>query len=400
MTVWIQNPFDNLPCEGYRKQRYWLMAEAFVRAGHSVVLWTSDFSHGAKAPRKILDPDLAQRCGFTLRLIPTRPYARNVGLCRILSHRAYARTWERLAIEQSEQSNNSPSLIISSTPHLSAAAAAMRLGRHFGAKVVIDMMDAWPETFVRLAPRGLQWLAALLLTPLSRLAHRLYREADFVTGVCERYRALTRRNDYYLAYHGMQITDPPLNTATPPSNAASLPPLKIGNCQSATEPKLRLVYAGHVGKTYDLATVFRAIAENPDFTLDLAGRWTGPVPARVTVHGYLGQEELQQLLASCDIGIIPMNPDSWVGVPYKFCDYAQAGLGIVSSLGGESSALLERYACGVPYRPGDSRSLASAIRAAARLDRTAARKLCAEVLDATQIYPAYVKTVIAASAGR
>ena len=50
MTVWIQNPFDNLPCEGYRKQRYWLMAEAFARAGHSVVLWTSDFSHGAKAP--------------------------------------------------------------------------------------------------------------------------------------------------------------------------------------------------------------------------------------------------------------------------------------------------------------------------------------------------------------
>ena len=45
MTVWIQNPFDNLPQEGFRKQRYWLMAEAFVRAGHDVVYWTSDFSH-------------------------------------------------------------------------------------------------------------------------------------------------------------------------------------------------------------------------------------------------------------------------------------------------------------------------------------------------------------------
>ena len=390
MTVWIQNPFDNLPCEGYRKQRYWLMAEAFVRAGHSVVLWTSDFSHGAKAPRKLLDPDLAQRCGFTLRLIPTRPYAHNVGLARILSHRAYASTWFRLAIEQSEQSNNSPSLIISSTPTLSAAAAALKLGRHFGAKVVIDVMDAWPETFVRLAPHGLQWLAALLLSPLTRLARRLYREADFVTGVCERYRALTGRDDYYLAYHGVQI-------ATPLTGSTTLPPSKIGNCQSTIESKIRLVYAGHVGKTYDLKTVFRAVEENEDFTLDLAGRWTGPVPARVTVHGYLGQDELQKLLASCDVGIIPMNPDSWVGVPYKFCDYAQAGLRIVSSLGGESAALLERYACGVSYRPGDSRSLANAIRAAARLDRTAARKLCAEVLDANLIYPAYVKALTSAS---
>ena len=383
MTVWIQNPFDNLPCEGYRKQRYWLMAEAFVRAGHSVVLWTSDFSHGAKASRKILDPDLAQRCGFTLRLIPTRPYAHNIGLDRILSHRAYARTWFRLALSQPSQPSH-PSLIISSTPTLSAAAAALRLGRHFGAKVAVDVMDAWPETFVRLAPCGLRWLASLLLFPLTRLARRLYREADFVTGVCERYRTLTGRPDYYLAYHGVQ--------AAPSSNTASHS-LKIGDCQSTAEPMIRLVYAGHVGKTYDLETVFRAVEENADFTLDLAGRWTGPVPARVTAHGYLGQDELQKLLASCDIGIIPMNPDSWVGVPYKFCDYAQAGLSIVSSLGGESAALLERYACGVSYRPGDSRSLANAIRAAARLDRTAARKLCAEVLDAAQIYPAYVKTL-------
>ena len=84
MTVWIQNPFDNLPCEGYRKQRYWLMAEAFARAGHSVVLWTSDFSHGAKAPRLILDSDLAQRCGFTLAGEETDG---SVKVARLVKHR-------------------------------------------------------------------------------------------------------------------------------------------------------------------------------------------------------------------------------------------------------------------------------------------------------------------------
>ena len=51
MTVWIVNPFDNLPLEGYRPQRYWLMAQAFAAAGHDVVYWTSDFSHANKAPR-------------------------------------------------------------------------------------------------------------------------------------------------------------------------------------------------------------------------------------------------------------------------------------------------------------------------------------------------------------
>ena len=33
MTVWIENPFDNLPREGSRPLRFWLMARAFVQAG-------------------------------------------------------------------------------------------------------------------------------------------------------------------------------------------------------------------------------------------------------------------------------------------------------------------------------------------------------------------------------
>ena len=87
MRVWIENPFDNLPCEGFRPQRYWLMAEAFARAGHDVTLWTSDFSHATKAPRSI-SPFSAP---FRLKLVKTPPYRSNVSLSRILSHRAYAK---------------------------------------------------------------------------------------------------------------------------------------------------------------------------------------------------------------------------------------------------------------------------------------------------------------------
>ena len=53
MTVWIINPFDNLPMEGFRPQRYWLMARAFAKAGHKVTYWTSDFSHAFKRRRDL-----------------------------------------------------------------------------------------------------------------------------------------------------------------------------------------------------------------------------------------------------------------------------------------------------------------------------------------------------------
>ena len=97
MVVWIQNPFDNLPSEGYRKQRYWLMCEAFARAGHQVVFWTSSFSHAKKTKRE--EGRGKREEGIEVRFIPTLPYPKNVCFARIQSHRAYAKEWLRLALD-------------------------------------------------------------------------------------------------------------------------------------------------------------------------------------------------------------------------------------------------------------------------------------------------------------
>ena len=369
MRVWIQNPFDNLPCEGYRKQRFWMMAEAFAAAGHEVILWTSDFSHAKKGMRDLGSGIGGQ--GFEVRLVPTLPYAKNVSLARVRSHRAYAREWVRLARAEAKM----PDIVISSLPSLSAADAAISLGREFGAKVVVDVMDAWPETFERLAPACLRWAVRILLFRLRAMARRIYREADLVTGVCDRYRELSGRADYHLAYHGVEIGEDRMGEG--------------GDGRS-----IRLVYAGSLGRTYDLDTVLKAVEANADFTLDIAGRWDREVPPRVHAHGYLGQSELHELLCACDVGIIPMTADSWVGIPYKLCDYAKAGLRVVSSLGGESAAFLEKYRCGATYRSGDPASLTAAIRKAATLDRRASRRMCETEFDARRIYAGYVDRVV------
>ena len=386
MTVWIQNPFDNLPSEGYRKQRYWMMCEAFVRAGHDVVFWTSSFSHAKKKYRGL--EGLGGLESFEVRLIQTRPYSKNVALARIRSHRDYACEWLKTVSELPNFPNipNVPNLIVSSTPTLSAAAVALDLGRTFGAKVVVDVMDAWPETFERLAPKGFGWMARPFLAGMYRTARRIYREADLMTGVCERYRELTGRGDYHLAYHGIDLgPHAPVPCPRPHD----------------TTRRVRLAYAGNLGKTYDLATVVKAVERNPDFELDVAGFGEfGSACPRVRFHGLLSEQDLQALLGRCDVGIVPMRPDSWVGVPYKFCDYAQAGLAIVSSLGGESSALLEKYGCGATYDAGDVSSLTAAIRKARTLGRGASRAMCEAEFDATKIYDAYVSRVLRIVRGR
>jgi len=377
VRIWIENPFDNLPAEGFRPQRYWLMAEAFARAGHDVVLWTADFNHTTKARRNLRAPaDIP----FALELVHEPPYASNVSLRRMLSHWRYSREWERIATAYARK-NGAPDAIIASTPPLSACAAARRMARRFGAKFVVDVMDAWPETFERVAPRWALW-------PLRAVAGANYRGADLVTVVADRYIDLVKGYGYSgevrRFYHGISLG---------------------GRPPAERDGALALAYIGNLGRTYDLTTVVRAIAELPDATLDIAGRGDGEAPLRrlvaelglgerVRFRGYLGEGDMTALLSKCSVGIVPMASDSFVGVPYKLCDYAKSGLAIVSSLGGESAKLLAKHGAGALYRPGDAASL---VRALASLDAAAcganARRMAEEELDSSAIYDAYVVAV-------
>lgn len=413
MRVWIENPFDTLPLEGGRPLRFWLMAAAFARAGHEVVYWTSDFNHITKRKRAFAcDGEGGSRGGaearreedsrggaaarmedvpFAVELIPTKPYAKNVSLARVRSHRAYAAAWERRA-RAVAAAGGAPDVIIVSTPPLATGAVAIRLARSFGAKLVVDVMDDWPGTFYRLLPRGAQGLGRLLFAPMHRAARRLYRAADRITTVAARYEELVRACGATAPvkrfYHGIQLG---------PRAGARAP---------AAHGGLRLVYIGNLGCTYDLTTILAAMdALPPEVTLDIAGNGAQfadlqrRANARIRVHGVLGRQPLAALLARCDVGLVPMAADSCVGIPYKFGDYAAAGLAIASTLGGESGRLLARYGAGFAYRGGDAASLAALVRRLLAEPQTlaraqaAARRMAEDEFDADTIYAAYVAAV-------
>ena len=376
MKVFVHSPFDNLPCEGFRKQRYWLMAEAFAAAGHDVSYFTSDFNHGTKRRRAAVPGTVD---GIDVHLVHAPPYSKNVSLRRALSHVAYARRLERAALQCAK-----PDVVVSAVPTLGAASAAMRVARRAGARFVLDVQDAWPETFYRLLPRGFSWLGRLLLAPMHHEAKRLYREADVVTGVSERYRALTGRSDFFVAYHGIEA----------PEEAPSALPRRSG----------AIVYAGNLGSGYDLETVLEAVRREKSLSLDIAG--AGPREAalrksaadlvaegRVKFHGYLPGDKLGALLRTSSVGVIPMRDDSWVGLPYKLCDYLAAGLPVASSLHGECGDLLARERVGCTYDFGSCESFLEAVKRISDSGIAGAVRL-PESLDASRIYAEYVRRVV------
>lgn len=307
MKVWIHSAFDNLPCEGFRKQRFWLMAEAFVRAGHEVTYWTGDFNHGTKSKRIFsADPGMP---GITVKILPVTAYAKNVSLKRVASHLRYAAEWMKAGTEEARRQR--PDLIIAACPTIGVAAAALRIAREFSAVSAVDIMDAWPETFERLAPKPLRIAVRAALWPLKRRIRRVYRGSDIVSGVSERYAGLTGRGDYRLAYHGVE-------------NALALAPWP-GRANDSADAEIRLAYVGNLGNGYDLGTVFGGMEElrkrGMEVSLTVAGRgpmeetYRSTAPAGVRFAGYLAEPELEKLLAGSDIGVVPLGDESWVGLP-------------------------------------------------------------------------------------
>ena len=379
MTVWIENPFDNLPAEGFRPQRYWLMAEAFAKAGHDVTLWTSDFSHAKKAPRTLSKIEAP----FRLKLVKTPPYSGNVSFKRIASHRTYAANWLADARAEAKESGK-PDIIVLSMPPLSTADAALAMKKEFGAKIVVDVMDAWPETFERIFPAPLKFLSAIALLPLRRAAKRAYRGADLVTGVCDAYGDIARASgarEYVRFYHGIDTS-------------------KASGANAQRRP-LSFVYAGNFGRGYDLSAAIKAVLENEDATLDIAGagereaEWKALAAhsPRIRFHGYLSGDELDKLLDSASIGIIPLSDDTFVGLPYKLGDYAVHNLLMVTSLRGECAAILEKHNAGAVY---DAKDPSSFIAAAKKVQASTPdfTSLLSE-LDAEKIYADYVDRICA-----
>jgi glycosyltransferase involved in cell wall biosynthesis len=241
MTIWINNPFDFLPGEGARLQRYGLLCRALAQAGHHVVWWTSDWNHLEKVRREVkcanagigecansgmrecanegmrecanagmrecanagmrecanagmrecANAGIGECANGTprrgaadpeIRLIKTLPYFKNVGLRRLISHWLYAKRWERMAVAESEH----PDLILCSAPPLSTGWVMRRLCKRLKCTGVIDVMDLWPETFERVAPAWMLW-------PLRWMAKRVYQGADGISAVGDSYLEVVKR---------------------------------------------------------------------------------------------------------------------------------------------------------------------------------------------------------------
>jgi glycosyltransferase involved in cell wall biosynthesis len=398
MTIWLLCAYGPIPGEHWRDHRYAIIGNALAAAGHDVIWWTANFSHHFKRFRSAHWKDLRVEERFSVRLVPTSSYSRNISFGRLRFELLFAwRTYWR-ALGESR-----PDCIMVTDPPQVVGRISVWLGRRFRCPVIFDAIDLWPELFSLALPPRLRAWAPALFSPLYLLRGRNYSHAAAVISLCETYRRVVLRHipaprqiTSMTIFNGIDVAQ----FRESMQRIGKLPGLPV-----KSSGEIWAIYAGSLGVNYDLPTVMEAAAllERRGASMRIVVAGEGPLAAtlkafirerslnNLTYLGSLSPDDLALVYKQCDVGICPYGPLSNVAMPDKAYDYMAAGLPFVNSLKGELADYIHTQGIGLPYRAGDASSLADSLEAIAdnpsfRHEMAARSRDCAMQFDRRSEY--------------
>jgi glycosyltransferase involved in cell wall biosynthesis len=403
MIIWIINPFDPLPGEIIHPWRYWSLAKVLKEKGHNVIWWSSSFNHYDKKQRdinKINDKE------FEIRIIKTRPYKKNISLARLVNHRQFAKNFFLTAKDLLNKGELiPPDKYIVSIPPLQISQAVFQLRKIWGGKVILDIQDAWPETFYRFIPGGdkiRKSLGPIVFAPWFQQARRAYAQTNAISGVAKKYidLALGKRN---------QIP----SLVVPIGISLSLIDKYLPKKRELI-PLIKFIYLGSMSDNYDLESIVHAtntlVSKGYELQVLIVGK--GPkenslkklisslkLTSTIKLMGYLKFSDMVQILHQSHVALNTIYPSSYIALPNKIGDYTGAGLPIINSISGELNDLLEKYHAGIFYNAGDIGSLMKAMQfyldnqEIILIQGENSRKLAEDLFDRDKNYPIFAEFI-------
>ena len=343
--------------------RYHSIACMAKNCGISVEVITSRFYHTQKRCRNEANIDVP----YKATLIEEGSYKKNVSVARILAHQRFAAN-----VIKYLSGRKPPDVIYLFVPPAGLAEKVTRFSNERNIRVIIDVLDLWPEAFGMILPKA---IATPLLYPMKHSVEYAYRNADAVIAVSDTYtRLAAQKNRKCRSGHSVFIGTDLHNFDAAAEGAQPL------------EGKLRpitMAYIGMLGHSYDLSSVMDAMEllrrQNVD-EVELLVIGDGPLREKfekyaqqlnlpVRFIGRLPYEEMVKKLVRCDIGINVLIGGSAATIINKHADYAAAGIPIINvQKNQEFGELLLSYNAGFSSMPGDTGSLAESIRKLAQDD--------------------------------
>lgn len=330
--------------------RPYMVARYFDEAGLRPLILTMGFSHVHKRPLGSPEPGVIH--------VPVPPYHRNISLKRIFSHLVFSlRAGRQLRAI-------GPKIIYVCCPPNASAYAAYRAAKAIGAKLIVDVLDVWPEAMP--FPAKLKAILNATVFPFwRRLRDTAIRRADYA--LCESALFLDKMGPAGARCQVVYLSH-------------DRKPLDLTHIQVPEQDTLRIVYLGnisHIGDFDSLVSICAEIkryrvhvdiigdGERREYLLDQLERRG----IAYTYHGVVYDEGIKQpILAASDFGFNGYKDQTAVALSYKSIEYFSKAVPLINSAKPDTWDIVARAQAGVNFCASAPEAAAQAIDA---LDREA-----------------------------
>lgn len=300
---------------------------------------------------------------------------RNSGSSRLVAMIQFAMRVAVLALRRPSRVSR-PDIILGSSPHPFAAAAALFLARRFRVPFVLEVRDVWPASIVELGKASAAHPMMRLLSGLERI---LYRGADLIVSPLDQLKLRVAESvgaaapAVIHAPNGVQMARFDLKVSAIDIGA----PFVIAYAGAHGPPNSLedLVYAAdHLperinGRVWQIRTVGTGVAWSDLNNMAKQCRY----PERIQLQGPVSRTEVPRFLQSADVLVLPGRDTDLYRYgfsPNKLAEYMASGKPVVTAIRADSNPVIASGS-GMNVIGEDPAALAAAIVSILSLDSNA-----------------------------
>ncbi len=363
MTIWLVYPYTTLPQEQWREYRCHYLAQSLNEKGHHVVLWTANFWHRNKTFRTQNHEVRTENPLFTVHLLPSLPYYKNI-------------SWQRIRFEQHfaqqfllySKTLVPPDVLVLREPAPFYSKPILDYTQQHNCVLMVDILDIYPELFAMVLPKYLRFLHKIIFQSLYQRRKKLIQNANAIVGVCNQYTQIGQAINPNIAAQTVysSVKNKSIEAILTPTK--SLDKLDITPLKTKPKDQIWAIYAGSLGKNYDMMSILDLALNlkqrQPNLVFILAGMGEMEIEIKQKIKknqltnvifiGFLDENTLTHLLSYCDIGLMTYAKQSTVSLPVKFFEYVALGLPMLNSLEStDAEQLIGQFGVGLTYKSGD-----------------------------------------------
>lgn len=333
------------------------MYNYYADKGYKPTLLYSNFHHNKK--------EKVQYSEENWIAIPTMKYKKNISFLRLVSHIIFSIKASILTISLK------PDLVYIAIPPNTAAFITSFFLRKSNAKIIMDVVDLWPETF------PFKGILMKVLKPFLNIwkyfRNQALNKASIVLFECQYYKDFLENEGTFIK--NSEIIH--LSKLTKENEEISIKQV------NSNFEELKLCYLGSINHLIDIDLIIQLIIlinESKTVIFNIIGvgerkellisKLIENNISYIDYGGVYDESEKMSIMEECDFAINLYKKETVIGLTYKSIDYFSAGLPIINSIKGDTWSLVQEYNNGFNCVEADIQKIADKIIKLSRFEVT------------------------------